>query len=202
MGMKAGLKLVCGVGYNSGKYPATVDGKPTKTYDLWKDMLKRCYSKKSHIKYPTYIGCSVSENFKSYSYFHEWCQDQIGFGKDSYALDKDLLFKENKVYSEYTCVFIPRNLNSLLIKADKIRGEYPIGVYLDKRRKTNPYVSSCSDGLGKQVHLGYYCTSREAFEVYKQYKENLIKQLAEQYKDSIDPRAYEALMNYTVEIDD
>ena len=32
--------------------------------------------------------------------------------------------------------------------------------------------------------------------------ESYIKELADKYKDLLDPRAYEALYNYTVDIDD
>ena len=36
----------------------------------------------------------------------------------------------------------------------------------------------------------------------KQAKESFIKEQAEKWKSQIDPRAYNALMNYTVNIDD
>ena len=51
-------------------------------------------------------------------------------------------------------------------------------------------------------HLGYFKTEIEAFNAYKQAKESFIKEQAEKWKDKIDPRAYEALINYTVEITD
>ena len=39
----------------------------------------------------------------------------------------------------------------------------------------------------------------EAFQAYKQAKEKYIKSLANKWKDKIDPRVYEALMNWEVE---
>ena len=97
-------KLVCGVGFNDKTRPANVDGKPVKEYQLWQDMLKRCFSEKLQTRYPTYKGCNVSDNFLNYAYFYDWCHKQIGFGKvddkgRTWCLDKDLLFVGNKTYS-------------------------------------------------------------------------------------------------------
>lgn len=54
----------------------------------------------------------------------------------------------------------------------------------------------------KSEHLGYFKTELEAFNAYKQAKESFIKEQANEWKDQVDPRAYEALMNYTVNIND
>lgn len=53
---------------------------------------------------------------------------------------------------------------------------------------------------GKNTTLGYYDNEYEAHLSYKKLKRN--KELADKYKDLLDPRAYEALYNYTVDIDD
>ena len=193
-------KLVCGVGINSGKYKAKVNGKLTKEYNLWGNMLKRCYSDRFHLLNPTYIGCTVSNNFLHYEYFYEWCQKQIGFNNDDWQLDKDLLIKGNKVYSESTCVFLPKGLNNLLVKSDGSRGELPIGVCYHKRDKV--FMSRVSLNNGYQKHLGSFNSEIEAFNAYKIAKESFIKEQAEKYKSQIDPRAYNALMNYTVGIAD
>lgn len=55
---------------------------------------------------------------------------------------------------------------------------------------------------GEVIHLGYFDTPEEAFYAYKPVKEAYIKALAEKWKDQIDTRAYEALMNWTIEITD
>ena len=49
---------------------------------------------------------------------------------------------------------------------------------------------------------GVFNTELEAFRAYKVAKESFVKEQAEKYKSQIDPRAYNALMNYTVEITD
>jgi hypothetical protein len=197
-------KLVHGIGTNDGKYPAFKDGKPTKEYDLWKHMLHRC-TEKNGIKNPTYDNVSCSKNFKHYSFFYEWIHRQVGFGnKDEkgrcWNLDKDLLVKGNKIYSEDVCVFVPQRINLLLTKRDASRGEYPVGVH--RNTGNRKYMSKCSRGASKQTHLGSFNTPQEAFLAYKTFKEALIKEVANEYKEQLDERAYEALMKYEVNVDD
>ena len=195
---------VCGVGIVGIKYPSRVNGILTKECALWYSMLKRCYNDGFKNKRPTYEGCGVSDKFKSYEYFYEWCNEQIGFDNDDngnpFQLDKDLLVKGNKVYSESTCVFIPAEINSLLIKCAASRGEHLIGVYWSKT--ANAFVARVSRNKGGSEHLGLFKTEIEAFNAYKTAKESFIKEQANKWKGKIDERAYNALMNYTVEIDD
>jgi hypothetical protein len=192
-------KLVCGVGHNDGKYPAKTCGRIVPEYFLWRNMLARCYSGVVQTQQPAYIGCTVSENFKNYSYFHEWCQTQRGFNTLGYHLDKDLLVRGNQFYSENHCVFIPSEVNILLTKSDRARGVHPIGVFF--KLKIGKYCAQL--GLfGDRKHLGYFETVQEAFQAYKTAKEAHVKHMAELYKDQIDIRVYEALMAYQVEITD
>ncbi len=191
---------VFGVGILGAKYPSTINGVITKEYDLWCSMLRRCYSDSYKKRYQTYDGCEVSDKFKSYEYFYEWCQKQVGFDNKGWQLDKDLLIKGNKVYSEDSCVFIPKEINLLLTKSDKIRGKHPIGVSWNKRDKA--FVAKVKKNKGESEYLGYFKTGIEAFNAYKQAKEVFVKEQANNWKLQIDPRAYNALMNYTVEITD
>ena len=191
---------VFGVGVVGTKYPITISGRNTKEYDLWKSMVRRCYSDKYQKKYPTYEGCKVSDNFKSYEYFYEWCNKQIGFGNKGFDLDKDLLVKGNKVYSEYSCIFLPNEINLLLTKRTASRGNHLIGVYYHKRGKV--FMAQVSKNKGKQEKLGSFNTELEAFNAYKIAKESFVKEQANKWKGQIDIRAYNALMNYEVEITD
>ena len=191
---------VFGVGIIGAKYPITINGVITKEYALWKRMLERCYSDTFLTKNPTYEGCKCSENFKSYEYFYEWCHRQVGFANKDWQLDKDLLIKGNKVYSETTCVFLPREINSLLINRTASRGEHLIGVYWSKT--ANAFVARVSRNKGCSEHLGLFKTELEAFNAYKVAKESFVKEQANKWKDEIDDRAYKALMSYTVEITD
>ena len=195
---------VFGIGIAGTKYPVKINGRNTKEYDLWTGMLRRCYSEKYQKKYPTYEGCEVSDNFKSFEYFYEWCYKQIGFNNkgngNQFHLDKDLLTKGNKVYSENSCVFIPKDINLLLTKCVASRGEHLIGVHWCKKGKS--FVARVNKNKGKREHLGYFKTEIEAFNAYKQAKEAFIKEQANKWKLQIDERAYNALMNYQVEITD
>ena len=163
-------------------------------------MLQRCYSDTYKKKYLAYEGCECSENFKYYEYFYEWCHKQIGFSNQGWQLDKDLLVKGNKVYSEDSCVFLPREINLLLTKRGASRGEYSIGVCWDKASKV--FKAKVSKGKGKREYLGYFTTEIEAFNAYKTTKESFVKEQAEKWKSQINTRAYNALMNYKVEITD
>ena len=59
---------------------------------------------------------------------------------------------------------------------------------------------------GKYIYLGTYSTKEEAFRIYKQYKEKVIKEVIDSYKGIIPEPHYsrlkEAMYKYKVEIDD
>ena len=188
------------VGISGTKYPPTINDVKTKEYGLWQNMLERCYSDGFKKKHPTYKDCEASENFKSFEYFYEWCNKQIGFGNEGWQLDKDLLTKGNKVYSEDSCIFIPNEINLLLTKRTTSRGKHLIGVCWHNASKS--FIAMVNKNKGKQEHLGCFKTEIEAFNAYKEAKESFVKEQAEKWKGKIDERAYEALMNYTVDITD
>lgn len=192
------MKLVYGVGYNDRKYPARIGKEKTLEYRYWQKMLMRCYDSSSEFN-ASYIDCHVSDNFKNYSYFYEWCQKQIGFGNEDWQLDKDFLSNKNKIYSENTCVFIPREINNLLVSNKAKRGDCPIGVSFNKRcGKFEAYYAA----YGKRKALGKYEDQESAFMVYKEHKERHIKDVAEKYKGLIDDRVYLALIRIEINITD
>ena len=116
-------------------------------------------------------------------------------------LDKDILFKDSKIYSPETCVFVPQRINALFVKSNGTRGDHPIGVYFHKREQK--YVAQCRVlERDQQKFLGYFNTPKEAFQRYKEFKEEYIKQVAEEYKDKIPMKLYEAMLKWEVEITD
>ena len=199
-------KRTFGVGYiGEGKYKSRENGKKTKCYKVWHDMLRRCYDEKFHEKYPTYKDCKVYEEWHNFQNFAEWYYNNYYEIKgEVMCLDKDILNKGNKIYSPDTCVFVPHNINILFIKHDKDRGKYPIGVYYNKQK--GKYVSRCNVCSNKRKHLGYFDNPEEAFQVYKQYKEKVIKEVIDSYEGIIPEPHYsklkEAMYNYKVEIND
>ena len=169
-------------------------------YNTWMCMLTRCYGAIKTRKNSTYKDCTMSDNFRYYPYFKDWCVKQVGFGNQGWHLDKDILIKENKMYSEDTCCFVPQEINSLQFSTKRKESELPKGVSYDAR--TNKYVAQIG-GKGKlKTFIGRYTTSEEAFLAYKEAKEQYIKEVANKWKDRIDPLVYKTLMNWEVTTND
>ena len=195
-------RRVYGKGYlGEGEYKVSENGKQTKQYKTWKNMLMRCYDPKYHEKEPTYIGCIVCEEWLNFQNFALWYEENYyEIPGEQMALDKDILVKGNKVYSPDTCCFVSQNINKLFIKRDNDRGDCPIGVCYHKQSKK--YQALCSTGTGKLKYLGSYDTPQEAFQAYKEFKEALINKIANEYLELIPFELYRALINYEVDIDD
>lgn len=204
MSGKVGGKLICGIGINSGEYPSNNGRNNATEYEHWRGMLRRC-QETWWVKHPAYNETSCSDNFKNYSFFYQWCNAQVGFGnKDEkgklWQLDKDLLIGGGRVYGEDTCVFLPQEINKLIVNNRPTRGNYPIGVHWDKR--LNKFISQCNGVSETSKHLGCFDTQEQAFQAYKAFKEGYIKRKADEYKEQLDHRAYKALMSFKIEITD
>lgn len=195
-------KSVYGIGYiGEGDYKVSINGKVTTEYRTWIGVLERCYSTSLHKKYPTYIGCTVDpkwHNFQNFAKF--WSENYYELEGERTHLDKDILCKGNKIYSENTSIFTPQRINDLFVKKDINRGKYPIGVGYNNE-ENNKYRASCNSD-GRLKHLGYYDTIEEAFLAYKEEKERYIKQVADEYKGKIPQKLYDALYRYEVHITD
>lgn len=188
---------VFGYGYiGQGIYKTRENGKPTREYATWLNMLCRCYNTKFHEKHETYKGCIVCEEWHNFQNFADWYNENYyEIPGEKTSLDKDIISKGNKIYSPKTCCFVPQSINTLFIKRDALRGDLPIGVSYNKQYKK--YTASCNNKC-----LGKYDTPEEAFNSYKQFKEAFIKKVADQYKDLIPEKLYNAMYDYEVDIDD
>ena len=100
---------VYGVGYvGIGQHAAYIDNIKTIKYSVWSGMLERCYSDKLHYKHPSYIGCTVCDDWHDFQVFADWFE--INYIK-GYDLDKDIKIKGNRIYSPTTCLFVTQKDN-------------------------------------------------------------------------------------------
>lgn len=140
-------KPIYGVGINDANYTNVAN---CKIYDTWKGMLRRCYREEELIKRPSYIGCSVIEEWHLFSNFRNWMLQQEYEGK---SLDKDILFPGNKIYSKETCVFVKTALNSLFTLRGNDRGDMPLGV---TKHKQSGKIDAIITINGKVKFLGRF----------------------------------------------
>lgn len=183
--------LVYGVGINDRSRPSYIKGKAIKEYDHWTGMLERCYSKSKHMKSrPTYNNCFASENFKNYSYFYDWCQDQVGFIFDGWQLDKDILFEGNKLYSEKTCVFVPSEVNNFILTKTARNKSGFVGVSFHKA--SGKYCAQINFN-NKRKHLGLFEDPKEGEKYYLMVKHQLAMDLAKKYDGVLDDRVVNIL---------
>lgn len=200
------LPTVFGVGIIGTKYPVSINCVHTKEYTVWKSLLKRCYDIKTKERQPYYRDIKCCDEWLNFESFCDWLHSQSNYNKwlnsNRWALDKDILSKGNKLYSSETCCLVPQNVNCLFLRREAQRGKYPIGV----RYKNNyGFVASCHNPFtDKNEIIGYYSTPENAFDSYKKYKEDIIKQVAqiEFDKGNITKQCYDAMMKYEVEITD
>ena len=194
-------KLVFGVGINDADYVVVkkeevgyVDGKrKQKTvwrclyYQTWINMLKRCYSTKFQKKNPTYIGCTVSKEWLTFSAFKAWMEKQDFEGKQ---LDKDLLFEGGKIYRAEACVFVTQTVNLFTTDSRTARGEWLIGV--DWQKRDSKFRTRCSNPFTKkQESLGHFNCEMEAHQAWLKRKLELAHELAAIQED---PRVATALV--------
>lgn len=180
-------KLVHGVG-RKGDAVAKVNGKHTKAYTTWNHMLERCYCQKYLSRNPTYIGCTVSDEWLFFPTFEKWFDENYVAG---FQLDKDLLIVGNKVYGPETCSFVPRAINTLFNDHGRARGDYTIGVYFHKRVGKFRAKLRIS---GTYKHLGYFDTEDEAHRVYLAAKKANVLRMATEWKDKISDKLYISLI--------
>ncbi|UGO50602.1 HNH endonuclease [Bacillus phage vB_BanS_Sophrita] len=191
-------KTVHGTGYvgegNYQIYDKDNKSKKTKSYEVWSSMIRRCYSEEFQRKHPSYVDCTVCLEWHNYQIFSDWFQSNYyEIEGEQMNLDKDILIKGNKIYNPESSIFVPKKINSLFPKVDARRGSTPIGVQ---------FIYNTYRAYSSNQYLGTYSTSEEAFIAYKRYKENVIKDVANEYMGKIPLKLYYALMTYEVEITD
>ena len=148
-------------------------------YRTWVDMLQRAYSKKWKEKHPTYEGVTATPEWWSRRAFTEWMRGQEWEGRQ---LDKDILRPGNKIYGPDTCLFVPREINTLLRNTASVRGTYPEGVSYDKEHKK---LRSRIKINSKTMYLGDFTDVNEAEAAFLRAKIAEIHRKADKYPGPI-----------------
>lgn len=190
---------------NFGIYDGVKGGaaKTNKLYITWVSMIERCYSPKMLDKNPTYKGTTVCDEWRYYSKFEEWAKSRY---VDGYSLDKDIIDSTSRIYSPFTCAFVPAVVNSCIL--DKITNtEYPLGVSYFKKDKnmvserTKPYRTTISK-FCKVHHIGLYSTIEEAHLHWQTHKVEYLKNIVDEYKDLLDEKVILGLSTRIQKIED
>lgn len=148
-------------------------------YIRWAEMLKRCYSDLLQKKFPTYIGCSVVEEWHRFSTFKAWMETHDWEGKH---LDKDLLLKGNKIYGPNTCIFVDAKVNLFITEKSTNAGGWPVGVTF--RKSSGKYMAYCwSVETRKSTYLGSFTTPEDAHKKWLDFKLQQAYDLANQQTD-------------------
>lgn len=179
---KNARRLILGVGIND----IDVCARNNKCYEIWHSILQRTVDEKYKMSHKAYSDATVCEKWLTLSNFNIWFDDNYIEG---YNIDKDLLGCDKKEYSPETCVFIPNEINAAISREKRSR-DLPIGVMRHKDR----FKAVC---IGN--YLGIFDTVSEAREAYLKAKKEHITYLANKWKEKIEPRAYEALINLDVD---
>jgi len=185
---------VFGSGYlGVGVYRCREAGKLTPAYRSWSDMLQRCYGVSCQARCPTYVGCTVADEWHNFQVFAEWFYRQAFGMVKGFALDKDLIVFGNKNYSAQTCSFVPQSVNKLLLDSGAARGNLPQGVRAHRKQfVARAYLD------GKACHLGTHITPEAASRAYVIGKELIVKAVAEKWKDFLHPEVYKNLCTWEV----
>lgn len=140
-------------------------------------MLKRCYSIHNG---KSYKDCSVCDEWLTFSNFRAWMEQQDWKDKE---LDKDLLVEGNLIYSPEACMFVPRELNIFTVTQRRNIGKLPMGVFLYKGRKKNPYYANISTKTRGTDYIGAYPNPLLAHMAYLKVKLEQCKMYQEKYKN-------------------
>lgn len=173
----------------------------TQQYRAWQRMINRCYNIGVLLRQPTYIGCSVCDEWLTFSNFKRWYDENY---RNGYHLDKDILVQGNKVYGPNTCRYVPQHINKLLTDSAATRGEQPLGVCRlpadprPRRRKTAAYSGKCHLGHGRPI-VKYFKTPEEAQAWYAETKRRVVREVAQKALDAgeIQQDVFDALVART-----
>lgn len=181
-------------------------------YSQFVNMHTRESNDNYHISRPLSVGITICPEWMYFSNFYKWVNSQSNFPyliqqSERICVEKDILIKNNKLYSPLTCCLVPSSINALICVHSTVRGKYPLGV---TEACNGKYV--IAKWQNPITHQGEWSTVfpntpegiQKAFNVYKYNREKYIKEKANIYykKHLITEPCYKALLNFTINIDD
>lgn len=172
------MKYVAGFGINDLGYSVTSydnEGKQIMCpfYGRWKHVISRAGSERDR---GVYSDCFVCEDWIKASNFKGWMEKQDWQGLQ---LDKDILVPGNREYGPNTCVFVPQEINKLLLMPTKQKEDGLYGVYVRKdfKKKDLRYQGHISVYNGKAFKLKYLGIYDEELECHKAWQEAKVQNI-------------------------
>lgn len=181
-----------GIGKYKSRYGAK--GPKTKEYQVWENMIARCYYPKT-ARYNAYggQGVTVYKGWLNFQNFAEWFTQNYREGQH---LDKDIL-GDGKQYNPEVCRFVPQELNNLLVNNTINTGKVsalPVGVAISK----DEYQCTLSLNLSNSVKYTA-STVQEVMWYYMKAKTDGVRSVVESLKEEIPTDVYLKLKDYKFE---
>lgn len=105
-------RTVFGIGYLGEREDEAIVKHDDDRYACWQHMIERWYLEKKKDIHPSYYGISeISEEWQCYANFADWYDSHYYEVNERLHLDKDILYKGNKIYSPHHCIFVPQRIN-------------------------------------------------------------------------------------------
>ena len=102
-------------------------------------------------------------------------------------VDKDILYKNNRIYSPITCLIVPQRINMLFMhKRNKY--DLPNGI--------KPRAKGKFEAQYNHENIGIFDTVEEAAIAHDKKKKEVIIEIANEYKEKIPEKIYNALINW------
>lgn len=186
-------RSVFGIGYlGAGEHKTRNGDQMTNAYITWKHLLCRCYVEHYKNMFNAYYGkCTICDEWLNFQNFAEWYEANEYKCEGRIHLDKDILISGNKHYSPETCLLVPQRINMLFLNKPNNRC-LPNGII----KHNNKYYAKYNE-----KELGCYDDIYEAYSIYSLEKKSRIVEIANEYKNVIPSKVYEALLNYEVKME-
>lgn len=160
----------------------------------WLCMLNRTICDSFIQHNPSYVDCTICEDWLIFSNFKRWVDEQPNKEWINCHLDKDIFVRGNKHYCESSVVFVDKVVNTFITDSKSIRGNTMLGVTENTKQLTGRrYKAFCRNPFTKlQENLGCFYEEYDAHRVWQARKHELACELAKLQEDK---RVSEALMN-------